>query len=434
MTTVLWIAGILACTGLALPLLRLPALQELPRPAQLSTLFLLGVFLNGVLLWTASLAHVGWSRALLWIAIAVCIALSRRHWRPSTTSPIPRGRFAALAALPLATLSYGIATARATCGDLLFFWGPKAERFFVAGKIDTEFLKFPHYFLMHSDYPPLLPLTYVAGSLASHRLSWWGTLWLTPILVAAMAAILQGLAARELGSARAARFAALLAAVVTLGLVAGRAAGAADALLYAYELLALTFLVFARDRRGAIAIASLAIAAAVLTKVEGAAFAAVIIAAFAITSRDVKRTLVLAAAPALSFGAWMAFIARHGLVDTYSRSGQPLHLEHLAQVVRATALQASYGAWWLPWIAVILSFAFATRWQRAAAPLLVAAGSLAYTLYFYLHESDPSWWITTSAERVLVTTLLALVVASAAAAQPAGNAAVESAAAPLPTT
>lgn len=434
MTTVLWLAGVLACTALAMPLLRLDALRELPRTARLATSFLLGQFFNTLLLWAASALHIGWSRALVWVAFALCAAASWTQWRElAPARPRTRGALA-LVALPLALLAYGIATARLTCGDLLFFWGPKAQRFFVAGKIDTDFLRFPHYFLMHSDYPPLVPLTYVSGSLAAHRLSWWGTLWLTFVLVAAMTAILHGVALRELGAARAMRFAALLAAVVTCGIVAGRAAGAADTMLYAYEALALVFLTFLRPSRGATMLASLALAAAVLTKVEGAAFAAVAIAAFALTSRRLRESLVLALAPGACLGLWLAFATHHQLLDSYRRGGQSLHLANLGEVLRATVRQASYGAAWLPWIAVVVPLLLGTRWKRAAIPLLVAAGSFAYTIYFYLHETDPSWWIRTSAERVLLTTLIALVAAAAAAAQPADSMSVEGTQSTLPTT
>jgi hypothetical protein len=50
-------------------------------------------------------------------------------------------------------------------------------------------------------------------------------------------------------------------------------------------------------------------------------------------------------------------------------------------------------------------------------PLLTGAGVIAYTLYFYLHDANPAWWIASSAERVLLTALACFVVASAAASE-----------------
>jgi hypothetical protein len=47
----------------------------------------------------------------------------------------------------------------------------------------------------------------------------------------------------------------------------------------------------------------------------------------------------------------------------------------------------------------------------------VAIASIAYALFFYLHEPEPIWWIRSSAERVMMTTLMCFVVASAAASE-----------------
>jgi len=45
-----------------------------------------------------------------------------------------------------------------TCGDLIYFWGPKGQAFPLRRLIDANFLGLRDYYLMHSDYPPLLPL------------------------------------------------------------------------------------------------------------------------------------------------------------------------------------------------------------------------------------------------------------------------------------
>src|SRR5204863_2394835 len=73
-----------------------------------------------------------------------------------------------IAAFVLLTI-YGVATARETCGDLIYFWGPKGQQFHYAGSIDAGFLGAGDYVLMHSDYPPLLPLLYAWASLIAHR-------------------------------------------------------------------------------------------------------------------------------------------------------------------------------------------------------------------------------------------------------------------------
>jgi hypothetical protein len=71
----------------------------------------------------------------------------------------------------------------------------------------------------------------------------------------------------------------------------------------------------------------------------------------------------------------------------------------------------------VPWIAPLALLAIRRNIRRAALPLLVAAGTIASTIFFYLHVESPSsvgWWIDASAMRVLLTPAACLVVASAA--------------------
>jgi hypothetical protein len=110
------------------------------------------------------------------------------------------------------------------------------------------------------------------------------------------------------------------------------------------------------------------------------------------------------------------FARAHGLIDSYARGGTPFvwSTGTLASIAR----QASYHAYYLPWLAVLAPLAFAKRWKRAALPLLVAAGSIAYILFFYMHpDANRDLWIAVSAERVLLTPLAALAVAAAAASE-----------------
>jgi hypothetical protein len=94
-----------------------------------------------------------------------------------------------------------------------------------------------------------------------------------------------------------------------------------------------------------------------------------------------------------------------------------MHFELLGLTLTRTLQQASYGVAYVPWIAALAPLAIRPRLRRAALPLLVAAGSIASTIFFYLHSDNPSWWIDSSAMRVLLTPLACLVVASAAASE-----------------
>ena len=296
--------------------------------------------------------------------------------------------------------AYGTLTARETCADLFYFWGPKAVRFAAARGIDVAFLKAPDHFLMHPDYPPLVPLLYAWGAMIAGGFSYWGPLLLTAALLALTALLVPG------------RGATLMAALLAFGYAQALAAGAADPMLILFEVAALCALTFLDHPM----LASIALAGAAMTKVEGAAFVAVTVIAYAIVSRRPLRALGIAIAPAILLGSWIAFARAHGLLDSYLRGSKPLmwSSETFALLVKT----ASYHAAYLPWLAVLAPIAFAKRWRRAALPLLVAAGSLAYILFFYMHaDANRDLWIAVSAERVLLTPLAALAVAAAAASE-----------------
>jgi hypothetical protein len=362
--------------------------------------FATGLVIGGTVMWLESLAGIPWSRLALAIPLCVAAAALGRRWSREGARPYTIWAIALLAV-------YGVVTARETNADLLFFWGPKAQRFFMARAIDVGFLKFPHYYLMHPDYPPLLPLVYAWSSIAAHRFSYFGATFLTPLYL--LAAVL---AFREL--ARKDVFAILLAALLAFGFASGRVAGGADPQLLLFEIVALTALTFRDDSDH---IAAIALAGAVFTKVEGAAFAVIVILAFAMTRRSLKRAAIIAA-PAIAFlASWIAFARNHGLLDSYARGGAPMHLDGLGLVLNAAGFEASYRAAYLPWIAVLAPLPLGRNWSRAALPLLVAFGSILSILFFYLHEPNAVWWIKASAERVLLTPLAALLVASAAASE-----------------
>jgi hypothetical protein len=308
-------------------------------------------------------------------------------------------RLATIVAFALLT-AYGTLTARETCADLLYFWGPKAVRFAAASGIDVAFLKAPDHFLMHPDYPPLVPLLYAWGAMLAGGFSYCGPLLLTAVLLA-----LTALLVPERGGV-------LMAALLAFGYAQALAAGAADPMLILFEVAALSALTFL----DAPVLASVALAGAAMTKVEGAAFVVVAIVAYAIVSRRPLRALAIAIAPTILLGSWIAFARAHGLIDSYARGATQFAWS--SEAFGAIVKSASYHAYYLPWLAVLAPLAFAKQWKRAALPLLVAVGSLAYILFFYMHaDANAGFWIAVSAERVLLTPLAALAVAAAATSE-----------------
>ncbi|MBV9494578.1 MAG: hypothetical protein JOZ54_10055 [Acidobacteria bacterium] len=387
---------------------RVPYVREMELPAQIAISFAAGLLLTATLMFLWSLLGIEWTRLSLGIPLLILIALG---WTKGATA---KGTgWIGIAFFVLLT-TYGALTARETCADLLYFWGPKGAHFHQAGKIDVDFLKFPHYYLMHPDYPPLLPEIYAWGTLAARKLSFWGALGLTPLFLLATVLAFRGIAARKIGEVMAGRFAILLAAVLAYGYAIGMVAGAADPPLVFFEVIALAALTFAEDREGWI-VAALGIAGAMFLKVEGLTFAVVLLAAFVVTRRKILPAILAAAPGAILLGVWIAFAKHHEFLDSYRSNNKPFHPEQVGTVLRLTVREASYNFFYFPWVASLAPLPFGRNRKHALLPLLTGLGVIAYTIYFYLHAPDPAWWIASSAERVLLTALACFVVASAAA-------------------
>ncbi len=376
--------------------------RTLDLPARLAVRYATGTVIGGAVMWTLYLAHVPWSRAALLVAMLVAFVLqwfARKRGGEPTHS---KGLWPIAVVALLAT--YAALDARETNADLLYFWGPKAQQFFLTRGIDVDFLRLPFHILMHSDYPPLQPMVLAWSSIAAHRFSAWGALLLTPLCLVAAALALRGYS-------RSNAFSVLLAALLAFTFASSYVAGGADAELILFEVMALSALTFADDAN---LVAAVALAGAAFTKVEGAAFAAVVIVAYGVVRRGLRRVAILSAPSVVLLGSWILFARHEHILDSYALGGKPLFLPQLSRVLPVALHEASYRAMYLPWIAVGVPLAIGRRWRRAALPLLVAAGSIAYAIFFYLHVPDPTFWVQSSANRVLITPLVCLTVAAAA--------------------
>jgi hypothetical protein len=407
-------ASILALAFAGLVLLAIPYVRSLDWPARIGIAFAGGMLIASVLMFATSLLHVLWSRSLLiglmLPAVIAGVALAfMEDRRPRLSSASDRrGRLSSIAVIALT--AYAALTGRETCSDLVFFWGPKAIHFAIAGGIDLEFLLYPFYFLMHPDYPPLLPLIYACGAtFAGKSFSWFGALALTPLTLLAGALAFRGFTRSNL-------FTFLFVSVISFGFVIADVAGAGEPPLLMFEAIAVAALTFAPEDRGAMLLASIMTAGAVFTKVEGMPFAIVLVIAYALTRRRILPALAMAILPAALLGAWILFAKHYNMLDAYANRNA-IHLEMLPRVLCDIAHEARYNAMYLPWIAALAPMFFGRNFRRAAIPLLVTAGSLAATIFIYLHSSDPGFWIASSAQRVLLTPLMTLSVATAATSE-----------------
>jgi hypothetical protein len=404
------VAGLIAF--LVLPLVgiavwRLDDVRELAIDGRIAVAAAAGALFTAIVMSAMAVAQLEWSRTKLIAAFAVLaiISVRRRHFSAVRLAWSP----ALVAVLAIfAIVIYACVTARATIGDLLFFWGPKGVHFHQAGTIDVDYLRSPDHFLQHRDYPPLLPLLFAWSNTVSRTFSWLAAILFSALCLGAIVSILRTFARDNL--------AALLAmSVLAWCSVRAWIMGGADPLLLLFEALAVCALVFARDAKSQVVLAMIGLGGAIVTKVEGASFVVAVLLALLLCRLPVKRIALISLAPITLLGAWLAFLYRTELFDTYRGPGA-LSTQFLGGVLKSTFAMMSFDAYWLPWIAPLVVIAIGDV-KRARLPLLIASITFAATIYFYLKSPiDPTvFWIPSSAHRVLLTPLLMLLIAAAAA-------------------
>jgi hypothetical protein len=327
-----------------------------------------------------------------------------------------------LALISIAVFAIAIAAGEATSFDLLLFWGPKGVRFAAARTIDISFLAAPDNYLMHSDYPPLVPLLYAWTMLGKTELNWWGVIGTAPLFLLLSAGMLNGFA-RYAKPARAEAITAVFASLFAYLFIMNAVGGNAEPALIFFETLALCALTCMRKAADEHAIlASIALAAVVLTKVEGTPFAMLLLGSFLVFGNAPFRQRVRAVAkasvgPLVALTGWIAFCAHNRLLDAYRPLGGALTISALLSAARLLGADASFGALYLPWLIPLVLIAFGR--SRAALPYLItAAGYVAFLIVIYARSSDTGVYVAWSGTRVLLTPLLFFVFAALAAVNP----------------
>jgi hypothetical protein len=269
------------------------------------------------------------------------------------------------------------------------------------------------HYLMHSDYPPLLPFLYAFATLFAGRFAWGASLLVMPWFLALTGGVFGEASARRLRDEGAATALTTLL-VGTLGLVnlVTATAGSADSILLAFEIGALCALASIEPRHTAEWTAGLALAGAVLTKVEGVFFAAIVIATAATLEkrrafRRVESVVRLSLFPGLAFGAWLVFCRLHGILSMYrGDTFGSLNLRFVGPILESMLRAASYDFAYLPWGVLALAAWALRRFGFAAVPASSAVAFLAANAFFYLHaDHDPTMWIGWSSPRTMTTAL-----------------------------
>lgn len=384
--------------------------------ATISTLATLVAF--HVVLTLLDFAGIPWYPWLLAGLLGLLVVLVRR-FLPHASAPIQPLDFGwgdglalfALLAFTAIALTGWIATP-----DFIYHWGVKGHRFFLARGVDYEYLSQPWGFVLHPDYPNLLPELFAATALLRGRfeepaMMLWSPVFLGMLLVS----VREGL--RTAGVSRFSR----QAGVALVALVAGAfgighlMAGAADWMLALALAAALPPFLRPPDRAGDTQVA-VAAAFAAASKIEGVPLAAFLILTQWIRKPGFRSALWLSLPTAAVALPWLGraihhdlFLATNSGAFEISRAG-----EIAAALPEALATRAWHGfslcGLLLPPLLLL---------DRRTRPVAMAAGLqlLFYGYVYFTAPVDTGFYVISSLARLLlhlIPALLAAAIASAA--------------------
>src|SRR5262245_51829753 len=327
-----------------------------------------------------SIVHVAWSRTALVLILGAIAAVSVHGVAVGMRGQAKAWPTVGIALFLILTI-YGLLDARESCGDLHFFWGPKAIHFYRHGGITFAELSER----MNPGYPLLLPLLYAWAHTLGQQFSWFAAALSTALFLFGSVAVVRGASGDNRG-------ALLMAATLSYGIATAFAAGAGEAPLILFETIAIVAVTLIDSP----ILAALGLAGAAMTKIEGATFVIAVILVDLLLRRNIKRTLIIAAPAALLLAAWLGFIRFYGLSEMYRGAGMPLYFKALPRTLVTMAKAGSYELWGLPWLIPMVVVAMGNI-RRAAAPLLIALLTFGAAIFFYIHIEDPTWWILSSA-------------------------------------
>jgi hypothetical protein len=438
MTGLAFVAAVCSLPLLGYGFLSPRTLAWMPIPARLAAWAVTGAVFLCVEMVALAAFGIPWSVPRL-LAVPVVLAAFRALIRPQRLpAPPPAEPFpiaaCVLLAVALFLVAYAAMTARATSMDLLLFWGAKAERFARARTIDLPFLRDPNHYLMHSDYPPLLPCVFAYATLVAGRFAPGAALATLPIFLAFCALAVLGLTRLNTSRAEAASSGAFMAALFGFLLISCLTAGNGDAVMLFFETFALGLLTCASARRGALPLASLSLAGASLTKIEGSFLAISLCAAYALCGRGapLRRRLSLGVGPLAALLGWLGYCRANGLVDSFgAQPGARLSWERLATVLEGLLGAASYGVAYLPWLLLLAILLLKPATAAGRLVLLAGVCTALFDILVYLSKpADPALWVQWSGARLLLTPLLCLFMAGVASRAP-GQATLTAASGPL---
>ena len=302
--------------------------------------------------------------------------------------------------------------------DFVYHWGLKGQHFFLHRGVDYAWLARPWNWVIHPDYPNLLPELFaasaiLAGRFEPHAQMLWSSLFFLMMLASAR----EGLRATEdrwLGQAAL----AILGLAVALFAVGHQMAGGADWMIAGAFLAAVPALLRPPDRAGDWQI-GIAAGFAAASKIEGAPFAVLLAGTQLVRHVLSERRLDWRAAlrsglPAAAVGApWLFRVFRHRLF--LGTNSGPFDLSRAEIIVPALVEALAVPAWHGLSLLVLLGpVLLLVRRVRPVA----AVATLQLLFYLYVYFTAPvetRYYVLTSFARLVFHLIPALVVAVAVA-------------------
>jgi hypothetical protein len=399
---VLVLAALLALAGRTLPLRRW------------TLRFLAGALLLHLLLTAYDAVGLRWNRWMLLVPLLALAALGLRRKIETERLPSDLGLGDGAALFALATFTLFAPTLWTMTPDFVYHWGIKGEHFFLAGRVDYAWLAKPWNWVIHPDYPNLLPELFAGSAIVAGRFSapaqmLWSALVLTLLLVSARRA-LNGMPRTMVQMG----IAALAFTLAGFGL-GHRGAGAADGMPALAFVAALPALLRPPDCEGDVEI-GIAAAFAAASKMEGMPLAVFLAGVQLLRRRDPRAALWLGLPTALVSIPWA--------VRTFGVFGPGLYQKYntgevepgRAAVIFRSLVQATFGENWhgLPLVLLAVPLLLLVRRTRAIAAVALLQ-LLFYLWIFFSADVGTEFQVISAFPRLAMQLMPAVIVAGVVA-------------------
>jgi hypothetical protein len=400
---VLALAVLLALAGRTLPIRRW------------TLRWMAGALLLHLLLTAYDAAGIRWNRWTLLVPLILLGALGLRRKTETERLPSDLGWGDGAALFALITFALFAPTLWTMTPDFVYHWGLKGEHFFLAGGVDYEWLAKPWNWVIHPDYPNLLPELFAGSAILAGRFEapaqmLWSALVFALLLASARAALR--------GTPRPMLQMGIAAVAFTLaGFGLGHlAAGAADGMPALAFLAAVPALLRPADRDGDVEI-GIAAGFAAASKMEGMPLAA-FLAGIQLLRRkpDMRGALWLGLPTALVSIPWAIRTFGQGLYQKYNTGAVD---PGRAGVIFRSLIHATFGENWhgLPLVLLTLPILLLLRRTRPIAA--VASLQLLFYLWiFFSADVGTEFQVISSFPRLAMHLMPAVIVAGVVALDP----------------